>query len=191
MSPEKATKMIRGMKHISYEERLRELGLFSLEKRRFCSDLIAAFQYLKGAFKKDGQRLFARVFSDRTRDNCFKHKESRFGLDVRKKFFTVRVVRPREVADAPPLEVLKARLDEVLDIIKVGQTPDSRLYGVIIYIKLTKLNGKLTTCSNPFYSSRKEKETVLGNFFRSPVSSGQPMMKTMVKQTVPLQSMEV
>ena len=104
------------MEHLTCKDSLRELGLFSLEKRRLQGDLIAAFQYMKGAYKKAEEGLFIRVCSDRTRGSGFKLEKGRFRLDTRKKFFTVRVVRhwnrlPSEVVNAPSLEAFKARLD--------------------------------------------------------------------------------
>ena len=79
----------------------------------------AAFQYLKGTSGKAGEGLFIRVCSDRMRGNAFKFENSNFRLDIRKKFFTVRVVRywnelSKDVVDAPSLEMFKARLDGTL-----------------------------------------------------------------------------
>jgi len=113
--PEEATKMIQGLEQLCCEYRLRELGLFSLGKRRLRGDLRAAFQYLKGGYRKDGDNLFSKACCERARSNVLKLREGRFRLDLRKKFFTMRVVKHwnrllREVFDAPSLETFKARL---------------------------------------------------------------------------------
>ena len=96
------------------------MGLFSLEKRRLRGDLIVAFQYLKGAYKQEEERLFMRVDSDRTRGNGLKLRQGRFRLDIRRKFFPPEggdaLNRlPKEAVDAPSsLQALKARLDVAL-----------------------------------------------------------------------------
>jgi len=127
----RATKMMRGLENVSFEERLGQLGLFSLEKRRLQGDLLAAFQYLKGpTCKKAGEEHFARARSDKTRCNGFKLKEGIFRL--RKQFFMMRVVRhwnrlPTEVVDASSLEVFKARLDEQPGLVEGVPAHGSRI----------------------------------------------------------------
>jgi len=115
----KAMKMIRGLEHLLYEERLRELGLFSLKKTRLRRDLINAYKYLQGGCQEEGARLNSVVPSDRTRGNGHKQKHRKFPLNMRKNFITLRVTEhwnrlPREAVDSPSLEIFKTRLDNVL-----------------------------------------------------------------------------
>ena len=98
---------------------LTDLGLFSLEKRRLQGDPVAAFQYLQGGYKKEGNTLFSRVYWDRTWGNDFKLKEGRFRLDINKVFFYSKggealAQVARYVVDALSLETVKVWLDGVL-----------------------------------------------------------------------------
>ncbi|KAK4817270.1 hypothetical protein QYF61_006469 [Mycteria americana] len=90
----RAMKLVKGLEHKSDEERLRDLG-------------------------EVGVGVFSQVTSDRTRGNGLKLCQGGFRLDIRKFYFTERVVKhwnrlPREVVESPSLEVFKGRLDEVL-----------------------------------------------------------------------------
>ena len=111
--------MMRGLEHLLYSDGLRDLELFSLEKKKLKGVVITIHKYVAGRYQVDGARLLLVVPSNRTRGNGHKPEHRRFHTNMRKKFFTVRVTEhwnrlPREAAESPSVKKFRTHLDTFL-----------------------------------------------------------------------------
>ena len=114
------TRMLPGLENKSYEARLAELGLFSLEHRRMRGDLIEVYKIMRGIDRVDSQYLFSRAPIVNTRGRMYKIKGGKSRGDIRGRFFTQRVVSawndlPGMVVEAKTLGVFKSLLDRHMD----------------------------------------------------------------------------
>ena len=110
-----ATKLIREINHLSYSERLRSLGLPSLEYRRIRADMVQTYKYIKG-LDKSYQRLFEINEETRTRSNGLKLKKGHCRLELRRNSFTNRIINtwnslPNEIVNAKSLNQFKNKLN--------------------------------------------------------------------------------
>ena len=109
------TRMFPGLRSLSYETRLDFLGLMSLEMRRLRADLIEVFRILKGFESVDFDDLFSIRKDSITRGHCYKLFLNRCNLNVRKHFFTERIVSswnnlPHEAVHCTSVNSFKSHL---------------------------------------------------------------------------------
>uniref|UniRef100_A0A8C5R698 Reverse transcriptase domain-containing protein n=1 Tax=Leptobrachium leishanense TaxID=445787 RepID=A0A8C5R698_9ANUR len=102
----RATKMVYGLKEKSYQERLNDLNMYSLEKRRDRGDMIETFKYVKGIHKVEEGSIFKRKQSSKTRGHSLRLEGQRFKSNIRKHYFTERVV---DTWNSLPVEVVEAK----------------------------------------------------------------------------------
>jgi len=115
----RAARLVKGLENMSCKEQLKEVGLFSLGKRRLRGDLIALFQYLKDDYSEGAVGLFSLFTGDRMTGNVLKLHRSKFRLTIRKNFFIEMLFKhwnrfPREVVESPSLHVFKNHLAVLL-----------------------------------------------------------------------------
>ena len=114
------TKMINGIRHLEYKDRLKRLQLHSLERRRLRGDLIEVFKWVKGFNKGDISRVLIVSGPGVTRTNGFKLEKFRFRKEIGKNWFTNRVVDEwnrlnEHVVGAESISCFKSRLDKFMD----------------------------------------------------------------------------
>ena len=115
----RATKLIPSIRHMSYERRLKQLNLYSLEKRRIRGQLIETFKILKGIENIDHRKLFT-LSTNQTRSNGWKLDLKRFNTSQCGDFFTYKIASywnklPTDVVNSANINQFKMRLDKVID----------------------------------------------------------------------------
>ena len=113
----RATKLVTSLKNYSYPERLKKLGLPTLEYRRERADLIQVFKILNNIDLVDKEKLFTIAEYRQTRGHPFKLFKRRSRLNIRANSFSNRVVNswntlPENVVNAPSLNAFKSRLNK-------------------------------------------------------------------------------
>ena len=117
----RATQLITGQARLSFEERLKETGLYPLEKRCLRGEMMEMFKVMKGRDKISADELFNRVDSDRTRGHNLRVKKRRVKMVVRQGPFTQRVINawnglPGKVVAAEKGDKFKLELDRYLEV---------------------------------------------------------------------------